>query len=273
MATPQTTETITQEFFGAVQIEVSDDGITYLDMGAVAPGTVFTENLVVSTVENENAEDRDLVTDQTGTLELQQIEIFDEDALDIIRGSLDVTENIAGTIVSSAAQVVASGAWNYNKFILIENQNGDGSIIVVNSLTGGTDGALVEDTDFYVGRNDAGAYGVFIIDSVTVTTEAQSMTFDYDYTPNATTRRHSGGLTDLDVFFVRLTNLETISGTARTVQWVFFQCTLTVGTVLEFKKYNDEDTRVVNPMTFNIRQDLTKTVGKRLYYRDLTPPL
>ena len=94
---------------------------------------------------------------------------------------------IAGTIVSSAIQATVSWNYGFNQFIKIENQNGDGSAITVNSVTGWTDWALVADTDFYIGTNWAGEHGIFIIDSVTVTTMAQVFTIDYDYTPNEST--------------------------------------------------------------------------------------
>jgi len=85
---------------------------------------------------------------------------------------------------------VSSGSWNYNNFIRITNQNGDGSAITVNSVTGATDGLLVAGTDYYVGQNDDGEYGIFIIDSATVTTETQDITIDYDYTPNSSIGFH-----------------------------------------------------------------------------------
>lgn len=112
----------------------------------------------------------------------QYLESFDRDLMDrLINGT---TSNVAGTLVSGATQTAASGAWAYKQFIKIENQNGDGSAITVNSVTAATDGALVADTDFYVGQNDAGEYGIYVIDSATVTTTSQALTIDYDYTPN-----------------------------------------------------------------------------------------
>jgi len=52
-------------------------------------------------------------------------------------------------------------------------------------VTGGTDGLLVADTDYFVGQNADGDTIITIIDSTTVTTEAQTMTVVYGYTPSA----------------------------------------------------------------------------------------
>lgn len=268
MASPQTTETVTKELYGSVQIELSAlTPTSWVDAGAVN-GCKITENLQISTLENHNVIDRQQVTDQGAVIEFGMFEVINENIDLITRAGIDKVTNISGALVSAATQTEASGDWSYNKFIPIENQNGDGSIITVNSVTGGTDGALVEDTDFYVGQNDNGDYGVFIIDSLTVTTESQSMEIDYDYTPNATTRRSSGGLQDLDEFKMRLTNTETISDVSKTRRFTFFKCSLGSGKVFEFQKYNAEDTRAFLPTSINAKLDTTLTKGYQLYQID-----
>ncbi len=110
------------------------------------------------------------------------LENFDRDLINkLLWGTI---ENVAWTIVNNFSQEVASGDWNYNKFIPLTNQNGDGSAITPDSVTAGTDGALVLDTDYFLTDVD-GVKGIMIIDSTTVTTEAQTITIVYDYTPNA----------------------------------------------------------------------------------------
>lgn len=126
---------------------------------------------------------------------LSQIELSNINKL--MSGTTEYT-SVAGPTVSGATQTVSSGDWAYNKFVPIENQNGDGSAITVNSVSGGTDGPLVEDTDYYVGQNAQGKYGIFVIDSATVTTESQDLTLDYDYTPSAS-RQLSGGSSSVEL--------------------------------------------------------------------------
>jgi hypothetical protein len=92
---------------------------------------------------------------------------------------------VAGAPVAGETDLIVSGTWSYNEFQPIEHQNGDGSTITINSVVGATDGALVSETDYFKGQDSDGVWGIFIKDSATVTTLAQNITIDYDYTPNA----------------------------------------------------------------------------------------
>ncbi len=102
----------------------------------------------------------------------------------LLDGVATVTSQ-AGTLQSGVDQVVASGAWAYDRFIPFENQNGDGSQPTVNSVTGGTDGALTEDTDYFIMKDQDGIWGLYVIDSVNLSTESQTITINTDYTPAA----------------------------------------------------------------------------------------
>lgn len=93
--------------------------------------------------------------------------------------------NVAGTLVSGYSQPVVSGAWTYDNFIKFDFQNGDGSKITPTSVTAGTNGPLVLNTDYFIVQDDNGNWGIIVRDSTTVTTEAQSITIVYNYTPNA----------------------------------------------------------------------------------------
>lgn len=121
--------------------------------------------------------------DKLANINFTMLELNNLDALANIIGSS--REAIAWTPVAGATQATTANAYSFNQFIKIANQNADGSAITVNSVTGGTDGLLVVDTDYYVGQNANGEYGIFIIDSATVTTMNQVFTIDYDYTPAA----------------------------------------------------------------------------------------
>lgn len=179
--TIQVTEAIRK---GSVRVLVGDDFGSLVDIGALRDPIL-----------NSLAENQEIEFDNVDSLKkfvkgkkvqvtfnLAEINLTNIEKLD---SGLVSLSTVAGTLVSGATQLVVSGGWNFNQFIKIENQNGDGSAITVNSVTGATDGALVEDTDFYVTQNENGEYGIMIIDSATVTTEGQNVTIDYDYTPNA----------------------------------------------------------------------------------------
>lgn len=96
--------------------------------------------------------------------------------------------NVAGTLVSGASQVIAN-PFVANQFYPITNQNGSGAIITVNSVTGGTDGALTAQDDYFLVQQN-GIRGIVLNTvawSTNITTLAQTITINYDYTPNAST--------------------------------------------------------------------------------------
>ena len=169
---------------GSVRVLVGDNFSSLVDIGALRNANVnfLKED---QRIEFDNAPgldyfvkgDRIQVTFDLAEINFDTVAVLDA-------GMINLT-SVAGTEVSGAEQVIASGDWNYNTFIKIANQMGDGTTPTVNSVTGSTDGALAEDTDFYVGQNGQGEWGIFVIDSTDVTTLAQVLTVNYDYTPNA----------------------------------------------------------------------------------------
>ena len=128
----------------------------------------------------------------TATFELYQLHW--PNIVELLDGAMTLTP-IAGVLVPAEVQVVASGDWGYNDFILIEHQNGDGTTNVIASVVGGVNGALVAETDFFKGQDSQGRWGIFVIDSATVTTEAQTITITYAYTPNAANQVDMGAAT------------------------------------------------------------------------------
>jgi len=169
---------------GSVRVLVGDSFDALTDIGALR-NPVITSMAENQSIEFDNVDALEKFVkgkDFQITFDLAEINLDNLAVLDA--GMINLT-TVAAAPVAGAEQVVASGAWNYNTFIKIANQMGDGTSPTVNSVTGGTDGALVEDTDFYVGQNAQGEWGIFVIDSTDVTTLAQTLTIDYDYTPNA----------------------------------------------------------------------------------------
>jgi len=248
MPLPQTTETAAQVLTGAVKIEVSASAnmAGAVDIGA-ANGVKYTEDMKVSTLENDNAVDRDQVTEQTGMIEFDQVQMLNEAARAIMRGSLDTIVTVAGVAVPAASQVIYSGGWHYNDFLPIEHQNGDGSTISITSVTGATNGALVAETDYFKVKDETGIYGIIIKDSATVTTEAQNVTIVYAYTPSASVEYYTGGKSELPFFYVRMTN-ENEDGDL--VVWqTLGKCNLAKGDEIVFKKYNADDPRVPIPVS------------------------
>jgi len=135
----------------------------------------------------------DIKADDTGTVfkgyipevrfEGSFLENADRDLIKLLLGGS--SSNVAGALVAGATQVIAN-PFVAGKFYPITNQNGSGAALVVNSVTGGTDGALTVNDDFIVTEVN-GIYGI-VLNTVagggTLTTLAQTITINYDYTPN-----------------------------------------------------------------------------------------
>ena len=163
-----------------------DDGSTYYDLGALREGVEFALNF--DKIEEETGNIGKIcarVKNMTIALTPSELLSYDLDNMQQISGGLMTTTDVAGTPVAGATQVVASGSWSFNGITLIENQNGDGTVPTVNSVTAATDGLLVENTDYIVVQQGSEGWGIIILDSATVTTESQNYTIDYDYTPSA----------------------------------------------------------------------------------------
>lgn len=168
---------------GSVRVLVGDDFSSLVDIGALRD-PVFNSLVENQAIQFDNVDDLKKFVNGTKvqvSFNLAEINLTNLAKLDA--GLMTVT-TVAGTLVSGAEQVVASGSWNYNVFIPFTNQNGAGTVPTINSVTLGTDGAIVAETD-YVTAKQGNTWGIIIWDSTTVTTEAQSVTIDTDYTPSA----------------------------------------------------------------------------------------
>lgn len=194
----------------------------------------------------------------TATFELYQIYWPN---IEQLAGGAIVATPVAGVLVPGAVQVVASGAWSYNNFISIENQNGDGGIITVNSVTGSVDGLLVAETDYFIGQNELGTWGIFVIDSVTLSTEVQTITIDYDYTPNVSYSVVMGApytvITRKILEFSRL--IDGLTGWVR-----LWSVANDEGLALRFPDVSQEEP-VSLPMTLSGELDTTKASGEQLF--------
>jgi hypothetical protein len=193
---------------GSVKVEISDNDVDYTSLGT-GNKAKFSEKLTAVNIISDNGGLIDtIVQDQTCEVDYTMLE-FDLNVMQQVRGGIDDYSTIAGAPVNGYSQLALAGSWKFNKFIKFASQNADGSIINPSSVTAGTDGALVAGTDYYVGQNGAGEYGIFIVDSANVTTENQNITIVYTYTPIAAQVIKTGGKTSILSKYVRLTNTRT----------------------------------------------------------------
>ena len=170
--------------FGSTKLEVGPDSGSLVNLGALR-GMSFNQKVENVVIDFDNTESiKKFKKGLTASFTFQLAEM-DLTTYSILDDGLVVLTNTPGSLVAGEEQVLASGGWAYNSPVIIENQNGDGSVIDVNSVTGSVDGALVANTDYFIGFDGQGNCVVSLINSVTITTLVQTITIDYDYTPNA----------------------------------------------------------------------------------------
>jgi hypothetical protein len=95
----------------------------------------------------------------------------------------------AGAIVAGATDTLGVNPFVANYEYDVLNQNSDLSVLTINSVTGGTDGALTADDDYHLVKNANNGHWCIVMNTVagggTLSTLAQTITVDYDYTPAA----------------------------------------------------------------------------------------
>jgi len=246
--------------FGSAKFEISANGVDWTDLGAMRE-LVFEEMSERSEISADNTGPilvgiRDHRVQLSGNL--MEIDLAN---LNVIRGGIDNYSAVAGTLVSGATQDFASGQWGFNDPVAVENQNCDRSQLTINSVAGSVDGALVENTDYFVGVNENGVTVVTIIDSATVTTEDQTMTINYDYTPCAKKVLKSGGKMELSSFYARFTNTDEEDKMFRIT---VHKAENAAGIVINYQPDEGEDPDMI-PITIIGRRDNTRTAGEQLF--------
>lgn len=249
---------------GSVKMEVAETVAgPWTDLGALR-GAQVQETFEKVKVESDNAGTiKEYIKDQMVQIQAQLLE-YDVEVLDKLRGDIDEYSTTAGSLVSGATQTIDSGDWAYEEFIPIENQNGDGSAITVNSVSATDPATLTEGTDYFVVKDDEGVYGIIVTDSANMTGgdgETQDLTIDYDYTPNTAKNVTTGGKKTLSNFAVRLTNQNEDGN-----DWklLIYKCTIDEG--LNYTYSSDEaDDVTPMPISFTGILDTSRSAGDQLY--------
>lgn len=247
--------------FGSGKLEIGDDVGSLVNLGAMR-GIKFTEEFDKISIMSDNAgEIYAGIRNHKAIIEGELMEI-NLTNLNNIRGGIDSYGTIAGDAVSGHSYTVASGDWNYNVFIEFDYQNGDLSKITPTSVTGGTNGALVLNTDYMIVQ-DAGTqhWGIIVIDSTTVTTESQTIAIVYNYTPAASKYLKSGGKLTISPKVVRITNTD---ANTKYFRITVYKATNAQGITLELVADDSEDPNVV-PIKLEGVCDVTRTAGDQLF--------
>jgi len=284
MATNQTTAQLPKTIkIGSVAAYYStDSGGSFTNVG-VGDGFAFTEEMTPLDSSPDNGIAPDIlrgIATQTATITGNLWE-YDLTKLNAIRGGIDVLSTVASSLVSGEVQTIVSGDWAFDVPIILAGQNQSGLVPTINSVTLGTDGAIVEDTDYAVIKMPTGDWAISIRDSVTVTTEAQTVAIDTDYTPAASTTLSTGGLSSMNPIWWRFVNLVADKADAadaaanagislnaaiyRKTTFDFYSCTVNAGDAMTFK--SKDDTAPQNPYVLSLLAEIDPdrvTLGDQL---------
>lgn len=247
--------------FGSGILEVGANVGALVNLGAMK-GIKFTEEFDKISVMSDNAgEIYAGIRNHKATVEGDLMEL-NLTNLNSLRGGIDTYATVAAAEVAGYSQAVASGGWSYNKFIEFTHQMGTLAKITPTSVTAGTNGALVLNTDYMIVQ-DAGTskWGIIVIDSNTVTTEAQTITIVYTYTPAASKSLTSGGKLTISPKVVRITNTD---ANGKIFRITVYKATNAQGIELELQPDDSEDPNTI-PIKLEGVLDVSRTAGDQLF--------
>jgi len=177
-------------------VKVGDTTGTLVDMGVLKGDATIEVTYDKVKVQGSKAETlADYVKNMKATASFTLYQINLTNLQELLDGIATVSAT-AGDPATDHQQFAASGAWEYLEFIPFEYQNAAGTVPTNITVSGSEDDALVANTDYFVMKNENGIWGLYVIDSETVTTEAQVLTIEYDYTPAASYTLVMGAASD-----------------------------------------------------------------------------
>jgi len=267
---------------GSVMLRYSvDSGSTFVNVG-VGDGFTFTENIT----KLDQTPDNGPTPEKLEGISAQTVNIagnlweYNLEKFAAMRGGIDLFTSTAAGTVTGATKTVASGDWAYDRFILLEGQNADNTAQTITSITLGTDGAIVDGTDYFQTQDSNGDWGIMIIDSATVTTLDQTVVPLYDYSPGAVDKFTTGGLSTQANVWVQLINKTPDTADAsdaaaagiseddainRVITYDFYYTTLDAGNTATFPAETATETVIKFPVGFLAKSDPTRTAGDKLY--------
>lgn len=246
-------------------LEISEDeGSTYHNMGVLGAGVTATHNYDKIDVETGNAGKlKARVKNQTVALAPSALMNFKPENWEKFSGGLYAFSTVAGTPVVGASQTVLSGNWSFDKGIFFENQNNDGSIISVTSVTGSVDGAGAAD-DFDIAIVPGGSV-LIPRDGTIFITEVQDLVIIYDYTPGVSQKITAGtSVATLERFWARLRHYTDSALTTFDVELIVYGVDMDAGIQFNFKGANEDGVDEVT-VAFTANVDTTQTDAAQLF--------
>jgi hypothetical protein len=189
---------------GSAKLEVGETVDSLVDLGAMNDVQFQESYTIVKIMAGNVGQIKKKIKDHQATVSGNWLEP-NLTRLNLMRG-IDNYSTVAGTPVSAGTQTVLAGEWAMKQFIPFAGKNADGTVPTSISVAASTSGALTEDTDYTIGQNEKGDWGIIITNDTKVTTENQNITITSSYTPAAAKVLKTGGNTVLESRVVRLTN-------------------------------------------------------------------
>lgn len=233
-------------------LHVGDDSGSTVNVGALR-NVRFTSEQISVVVNSDNRGEIIRKSRMPGRIEAELLEPGDADTLENIFKGLLAKSSVAGTLVNNYSQVEASGEWAYNTFIPFDHQDADGTAPNVDSVTGGTDGALVVNVDYIITQHPDGRWGVMILDSTDVTTLTQTITIAFDYTPAAAKVLRAGTNQTAVPRYVKIV-APSEDDSNKTREIVLESALATSPMLLQFVDIEANNDAAVMPVTFETRK-------------------
>lgn len=244
---------------------------TWYNVGPVR-GIEVKEDMTAVDIEFDNTDKRKYVSNQEMTVTFQQMQRLNTTIMQLLRSGVDEFTTTAGVLVSGATQVIAN-PFVANDFQAIEYQNGDGSIITINSVTGSVDGALTADDDYHLVIDDNGIYGIVlntVAGGTNITTLAQTVTIDYDYTPSASFKAEIGGASELPYIMMKFESITSESdGTQGLHTVTCYKGQQEGGSEWVYTQDAAEDPLVANPITYRFFEDANRIANSKKLIADV----
>lgn len=167
---------------------------------------------------------------------------------------------VDGTPVS-ATDSYAIGGWSPERFYPFAHQNGDGTVPASITVESPLATVLTNDTDYVIGQDGNGKWGVFFIDTMAVD-PANAMEINYTYTP-AASRTLSAGSSSVDI----TTRVMKISKELDTGKWwtmTIYAAVNTSGLSFSLPRYDSDEPSILE-VTMTGQLDTSRSELDKLF--------
>ncbi len=262
----------------------TNKGASFTNLG-IANDIAYTEELTPMDAQVDNGTKPRLADGVASQKASVTANLLENDYANIaaLRGNIDNLTTTTATPVVGATHTFSSGTWKFLEALQLPVKS---SVIpTAMTVTGTVDTSTwVEGTDYNIVPIGTNTWGVQVIDSTTVTTEAQDVVISaYTYTPVVGTKVTTGGNVIQERVWIKMYNRTPDTADAadalvtgitlgdkifRTQELDFYYGTVSAGDAQTFKSKDDTDPIVAYPLAMEFKLDDTRSIGDQLYSKD-----